>query len=352
MGPNPYVAILWAVGFVVIVVLVFSSRRRRRRMPGSGATGAVWDLLNEDKRRAIEIIVEQRAEARDPEDAEGNKPDLDDPVERTAFARLESEGWQRVAGRYQDTFAGLTIHFVPALLDAGRVAKGVRVLDVACGPGGVAEAASERGATATGLDFSSEMISIARARCPEIDFRIGNAESLPFSDAEFDAVLMNFGVLHLPEPERAFSEAARVLRPGGRYALTVWAGPEECPGARIVQDAVATYGNRNAYVPQGPDRLRHGEIETWRHILNIAGFDPESVRVDLIRAEWELPTDFFLFEAERHAGVRTAALLAAQTPQALDAINDAITRSVQGYARNREFAVPYAAYVVSACRPA
>src|SRR5690349_9716346 len=88
MGPNPYVAILWVVGFVLIVVLVMSKRGRPGRRPGSGATGAVWDLLNEDKRRAIEIIVEQRAEARDAEDAEGNKPDLDDPVERTAFARL------------------------------------------------------------------------------------------------------------------------------------------------------------------------------------------------------------------------------------------------------------------------
>src|SRR4029079_9105013 len=118
-----------------------------------------------------------RAEARDPEDAEGNKPDLDDPVERTAFAHLEYEGWQKVAGRYQDTWAGLTVQFVPALLDAGHVKARTRVLDVACGPGIVAEAAHERGATASGLDFSPEMIAVARARCPEIAFTTGNAES-------------------------------------------------------------------------------------------------------------------------------------------------------------------------------
>ena len=74
------VAIALAV-FVIFAGLVRRKRRGagRRYRPGPGAAGAVYDLLNEDKRRAIEIIVEQRAEARDPEDAEGNLPDLEHP---------------------------------------------------------------------------------------------------------------------------------------------------------------------------------------------------------------------------------------------------------------------------------
>ena len=57
---------------MVVVVLV----RVRRRRTGPAAVGAVYDLLNEDRRRAVEIIVEEKAEARDPEDADGNVPDL------------------------------------------------------------------------------------------------------------------------------------------------------------------------------------------------------------------------------------------------------------------------------------
>jgi SAM-dependent methyltransferase len=223
----------------------------------------------------------------------------------------------------------------------------MRVLDVACGPGFVAEAARERGAVATGVDFSPEMITIARARCPEIDFRRGDAQKLPFDAGQFDAVMMNFGIFHLPHPEQAFAEAARVLRAGGRYAFTVWAEPEESPGAKIVQQAIAAHGRPDVDVPQGPDHLRHGRLPEWQRLLAQHGFKSESVTVERVAAEWDVPTDFFLFEAERHAGVRTAALLAAQTPEALAAIERQITQSVRAFATDDGFAIPYTAYVVA-----
>ena len=69
-------ALAWLVAILAIMVVWRAARRRRGRRVGAGASGTVYDLLNEDKRKAIEIIVEQRAEARDPEDAEGNLPDL------------------------------------------------------------------------------------------------------------------------------------------------------------------------------------------------------------------------------------------------------------------------------------
>lgn len=57
------------------------AKRPRRRYGGAMTAGAIYDLLNEDRRKALEIIVEQRAEARDPEDKDGNLPDLEDPRE-------------------------------------------------------------------------------------------------------------------------------------------------------------------------------------------------------------------------------------------------------------------------------
>jgi hypothetical protein len=73
-------AALWAIVAIVLVVAVFRKRRSGTRMRvGPGAAGTIYDMLNEDKRKAVEIIVEHRAEARDPEDRDGNLPDLAGP---------------------------------------------------------------------------------------------------------------------------------------------------------------------------------------------------------------------------------------------------------------------------------
>ena len=128
----------------------------------------------------------------------------------------------------------------------------------------------------------------------------------------------------------------------------VWAGEDESPGAGIVQQAVAAHGRPDVELPTGPDHLRHGRRRDWQQLLGQYGFAPESVTVDRVTAEWDVPTDFFLFEAERHAGVRTAALLAAQTPEALAAIERQMTQSVRAFATDDGFAIPYTAYVVAA----
>ena len=70
-------ALIWFVAFVVVAALFVRRRRRSRSRPGTGTVGTVYDWLNEDKRKAVEIIVEERAGARDPEDRDGNLPDLE-----------------------------------------------------------------------------------------------------------------------------------------------------------------------------------------------------------------------------------------------------------------------------------
>jgi len=72
-------AIVWLVT-IVFVIVVFSRQRRRRSQVGAAASGSIYDMLNEGKRNAVEIIVEERAGARDPEDRDGNLPDLEDPT--------------------------------------------------------------------------------------------------------------------------------------------------------------------------------------------------------------------------------------------------------------------------------
>lgn len=85
MDPEYAPGLVWGVvllALVVVIILAASEKGRgggHTSGPGPGASGAIYDLLNQDKRNAIELIVEQKAGARDPEDADGNLPDLEKP---------------------------------------------------------------------------------------------------------------------------------------------------------------------------------------------------------------------------------------------------------------------------------
>ena len=155
------------------------------------------------------------------------------------FTRFEHDGWQRVADKYDSVWSGVTRQFIPYLIDAAGVLAGMSVLDVACGPGYVSAAVKKLGANPTGVDFSKKMVGIATKMFPGIRFREGDAQELPVLDASCDRVLMNFGVLHLSQPERACAEAFRVLRSGGKFGFTIWAEPNENPGGKAEEENAA-----------------------------------------------------------------------------------------------------------------
>jgi len=262
------------------------------------------------------------------------------------FARFEHEGWQRVADKYDSVWSSLTRQFIPSLLAEASVSAAMLTLDVACGPGYVSAAAKQLGALPTGIDFSGKMVAIAKRMFPEIQFTQGDAQNLPFEDGRFDRVLMNFGLLHVSHPEKACAEACRVLKPGGNFGFTVWAGPEQNPGAKIVNDAIEAYANLNVGLPEGPPKYLYGEREECRQVVKRAGFDGTSLSYETRTVEWHLPDAGYLFEAERKAGVRTAGLLARQSLETLEAIRVALEKGIKQYARGNEFVLPMAANVV------
>ena len=263
------------------------------------------------------------------------------------FARFEHAGWQRVADKYDSAWSSLTRQFIPHLISAARVSAGMAVLDVACGPGYVSAPLKELGAVPTGTDFSEKMIAIATAMFPDISFIQGNAQQLPFADASFDRVLINFGLLHVSHPERACAEACRVLKSNGRLGFSVWAGPEKSPGAKIVNDAIEAHGDLDVGLPEGPPHYLFGEREECRRVLERSGFDGSSMSYQTCSVEWHVPTASHFFEAERDAGVRTAGLLARQSSETLDAIRLAIENGIRQYARDDEFVLPMTAHVVA-----
>src|SRR5882672_1024477 len=171
-----------------------------------------------------------------------DKPSFDPEAVRA----FEHAGWQRAAAHYRATFAAATREFAEALVDAAEIGPGTDGLDLCCGTGLLAAAASARGAPMTGLDFSPAMLAEARMAHTEVVFHEGDAEAIPFADGSFDSVMSSFGVHHVPRPERALAEALRVLRPGGGLAFATWAAPEENIAWQLLFDAIQLHGDRNA----------------------------------------------------------------------------------------------------------
>jgi ubiquinone/menaquinone biosynthesis C-methylase UbiE len=260
-----------------------------------------------------------------------------DPETVRAF---EHAGWQQAAAEYDATFAQATAPFAEALLDAAGVAAGMRVLDLCCGTGVVTAAAAARDARPVGLDFSAAMLAEARQTRPQLQFDQSDAEALPYADKNFAAVVSNFGMHHLPSPQKAVAEAFRVLSPGGRVAFTTWATPAENIAWRLLFDAIRDHGDPNAAKtpPSGGDL---GTTDAVLHLLREAGF--ADARAEPVRYEWHVADPRDLLAALARGTVRTAALIAAQPAAALPAIAAAMTRAAAPYRIADGFAVPIVA---------
>jgi hypothetical protein len=145
-------------------------------------------------------------------------------------------------------------------------------------------------------------------------------------------------------------EACRVLKPGGTLAFTLWAGPAEHAGVRIMFDAIEAHGRIDAAIPEGPPQFLFAEPAACATLLTTAGFERTSITHKLVRGTWRLPAPDGLFAAYSDGAVRMALLLAAQTPQALSAIRSAVSGACLCYAAGPDIRVPVAAMVVTARR--
>jgi ubiquinone/menaquinone biosynthesis C-methylase UbiE len=144
------------------------------------------------------------------------------PVSSSAADSWSGASYERMA----ETFAAIHDRVVATL----ALEPGSRVLDVACGTGGVALRAARAGADVVGVDISPDQLAKAqRAADAEglaIRFDEGDCRELPYGDAGFGAVASAFGVIFAPDHERTAGELARVCGPGGRLVLTAWSDDE------------------------------------------------------------------------------------------------------------------------------
>jgi len=269
------------------------------------------------------------------------------PFDPDAVREFERAAWNRVAGAYETAFATATRQFIEPLLDAASIAAGARVLDLCCGPGFVGAGAVERGASVTGLDFSTAMLAEAWARFPAIVFDHGDAEAPPYEDACFDAVVSNVGIHHVPRPVLALVEARRILRDGGKFAFSVWAGPDENIAWKLVFDAVRRYGDPRASTAPPPGGGFANAADCIR-ALNEAGFSNTGAR--LVRATWRHPDAASLLAALRAGTARMAAMLAAQTEAAMQAILAGLEVSAAEWRDGDQLAVPIACVIAAGAK--
>lgn len=159
------------------------------------------------------------------------------------------------------------------LVREAHIARGQRVVDLACGTGDIAFEASAHGAVVTGLDVTLRMVELARAkarrdrasstgRAPA--FAVADMMALPLPDASVDAVTTGYGLRNVPRLEQAIDEIARVLKPGGKLASLDFNRPQlaiiRWPYLVYLTVVGATLGF-----------LLHRDPDTYRYI-------PESVR--------------------------------------------------------------------------
>jgi ubiquinone/menaquinone biosynthesis C-methylase UbiE len=277
---------------------------------------------------------------------------MSDPtVDADAFNAFEAAGWQRQAAGYDEFFGPITTRLVEPLLDAAGVGRGARLLDVASGPGYVAARGAERGASVVGVDVAEAMISLARRLHPQLEFRSGDAETLPFRDGSFYAVVGNFVMLHLGRPERAAAEFARVLAPGGRVALTVWDLPERARLLGVLVEAVAAAGaSAPQDIPVGPPIFRFSDDEEFARLLQSKHLEDIEVRT-ITFTHRESSADS-LWRGLLGGTVRVSALILSQPSETQRQIRAAFDRIVKEYEVGARLELPVSVKLASARKPA
>jgi SAM-dependent methyltransferase len=265
-----------------------------------------------------------------------------------SFKGLEYAGWQKGAASYDSLFGSVTRFAIASLLDATDVRAGSQVLEVCCGVGYGTGAALSRGAIAIGIDFAPAMVEAARRRYPNAVFRQGDAEALDLDPGAFDAVICAFGINHLQRPEIAIAEALRVLRPGGKYAFTMWCVPGKSKFHQLVLESIRTHGTLDVPLPRAPPPFRFSEPQTCTAALLEAGFIDPQVS--------EVPLAFRPSAPERvlelaYSAVRLEMILSSQTAEARDKIHRAIIDGAAQFRASGKIEIPMPAVLASAMRP-
>ena len=186
------------------------------------------------------------------------------------------------AASYEQAMARISRHFVPLMLEAGHLAKGHHLLDVATGTGLIAEAALGVVGPAgrvTAVDIAPGMVEQARRRlgkAPNVTVGVEDGQSLSFADSSFDTVLCSLALMFFPDPGKALADFHRVLRPGGYAAVSVNTVPEHSYNTRV-HAYIARHDPSAA--PAAVRIFSLGDEQRLRSLFEAAGFRDVTLEV-------------------------------------------------------------------------
>jgi len=233
------------------------------------------------------------------------------------------------AAGYDRAVSHVSAHFLPFLLRAAALAPGHSVLDVATGTGIAAEAAigivgPDGSVIAT--DISPEMVDRARERLdrwPNATIAVEDGQALSFSDESFDAVMCSLGLMFFPDPGRALRGFHRVLRLGGRAAVSVLTAPERSYNGWI-NVIVARHVPELAQATARTFAL--GDAKRLRLLFAEAGF--RDVESGTEKHTFILPSFDFYYEPFEHGGGSTGQALASLPEATRQAIRKEVQQSL------------------------
>ena len=261
-------------------------------------------------------------------------------------------GWEQNADFVDRRGGALTA----AMLDAVSLKSGERVLELACGPGGLGMEAAELVAPDGEVvlsDIAPQMTAIAAERAQargltNVNTRELDLEAIDEPDETYDAVLSREGIMLVPEPARAAGEIHRVLRPGGRASVSVWGPRERNPWLTAMLEAIGAQLGGTFPPPGMPGPLSLGEDGKLRAALSDGGFADAEIR------EVEVPWRGADFEDwwQRTTALAgpVAKLLEAQPTEAVDAIRAHAREALSAYETKDGLEIPGVTLVGTARR--
>ena len=219
-----------------------------------------------------------------------------------------------------------------------RLRPGMRVLDLSCGSGHPAINAARLvapGGSVLATDLVPEMVdnTMKRARSLGIDNiegRVMDAEDIQLPDAGFDAVTCRFGIMFCPQPAKAASEVLRVLKPGGYFALSVWADPQYSPAQTVVGEAMRIFGRPQPPVDYDVPGIHQLAPEgKLQRLLEGAGF--RDVRVEPLHLTWQFVSQEAFMDRQgiRQGGLK--ALAESLPPDELSKLKAAVAEATRPY---------------------
>ena len=193
--------------------------------------------------------------------------------------------------------------FVPALFidwpkhvaTAANIQPGHRVLDVACGTGVLTRFAAGLTGSVTGLDVNEGMLAVARSKSPQIEWKAGAAEDIPYADNQFDAVVSQFGLMFFNDQVKAVQQMMRVLKPGGHLAIAVWGELENAPGYHELAGLLLRlFGEEAANGIRAPFNL--GNKQTLQALFANAGIQDTTIITQVEKARFPSIRDWMFTE--------------------------------------------------------